>query len=858
MAMTNHSGKCQDLNGRVALLLGLTLVTALIPALSAQTAPTLGVAQSFAVLGGSAVTNTGATVITGDLGVSPGTSITGFPPGIVNGTIHQTDAVAAQAQADSLTAYNSLAGQACSPSNNLTGMDLGGKTLTAGVYCFSSSAQLTGTLTLDAQGNPNSVFIFQIGSTLTTASNSAIVMINSGVPCNVYFQIGSSATLGTGTQFLGNIFAYTSISVNTNATIEPGRAIALNGAVTLDSNVISVAACNSGSVEICVAASSTPGTYSFNVPSATPPQSTSVTVAAGSCSAPILVPSGTATITETLPNGTSLTGVYTSPSSALLVSSNLGAGTATVTVSPGGLTTVTFINGPTPTPGTGLVQVCKVAGAGVSTGTTFAFSVGGNSIPLLAAGPAPGGTCSAPVQVAAGTVSVEETTPANTAVAGVSTQPSASLLGSVVVVPSTVTLPGSTTATVTVNSGAQTIVTFIDTVPIPTPGMGFVQVCKVAGPGVTVGTTFAFTVAGNTIPALAAGAAPGGTCSAPVAVTAGSVAVAETVPTGTVLASVTTLPSAGLLVSSNLAAGTATVTVTSGGQTIVTFTDEVPVVLTTGFLQICKVAENGLLTGMNFTFDVAGTPLTVAAGAGPVGICSPVFAEPSGTVAITETLPADVLLKAVTTLPAAGLLVSSDLTTGTANVTVSAGVQTIATFTDGVAADVFQIGISTNLGQGNSYLNFTNTGAFGNLCVNVYAFDSQEEMISCCSCLVTPNGLNSLSAQQDLASNTLTPGVPGSLVIKLLASAPSNAGTCNAASPTVSTLEPGLLGWATSLHQNTGTGTYQTTENVFQNVGLSPSELAKLTSYCGFIKATGSGYGICKSCQTGGLGAVNK
>ena len=182
--------------------LALFLSTALCQTLSAQTAPTLGTAQSFAVLGASTVTNTGPSVITGNLGLSPLTSITGFPPGIVIGTIHQADAVATQAQADALTAYNSLAGQTCLPTNNLTGQDLGGLTLTAGVYCFSSSAGLTGTLTLDAQGNPNAVFIFQIGSTLITASNSSVKMINSGVPCNVFFQVRSSATLGTGTQFL--------------------------------------------------------------------------------------------------------------------------------------------------------------------------------------------------------------------------------------------------------------------------------------------------------------------------------------------------------------------------------------------------------------------------------------------------------------------------------------------------------------------------------------------------------------------------------------------------------------------------------------------------------------------------------
>ena len=206
-----------------------------------QTAPSLGTAQSFAVLGGSTVTNTGPSVITGDLGVSPGSAVTGFPPGsVVSGTIHAADAVALAAQGGVTTAYNSLAGQVCS--RDLTGQDLGGMTLTAGVYCFSSSAQLTGTLTLNAQGNANAVFIFQIGSTLTTASASSVVFINGGSVCNVFWQVGSSATLGTTTSFVGNILALTSITLTTGASVT-GRALARNGAVTLDSNIVSASPC---------------------------------------------------------------------------------------------------------------------------------------------------------------------------------------------------------------------------------------------------------------------------------------------------------------------------------------------------------------------------------------------------------------------------------------------------------------------------------------------------------------------------------------------------------------------------------------------------------------------------------------
>jgi hypothetical protein len=197
---------------------------------------TLGTAGSYAVLAGSTVTNTGPSVLDGNLGVSPGSAVTGFPPGIVNGTINKANGPAAQAQSDLTAAYIKAAGLAST--GTLTGQDLGGKTLTPGVYFFASSAQLTGTLTLNAQGNPNALFVFQIGSALTTASSSAVIFTNGLVDKNVFWQVGSSATLGTGTAFAGNILALTSITVNNGASIGCGSALARNGAVTLNNNVI--------------------------------------------------------------------------------------------------------------------------------------------------------------------------------------------------------------------------------------------------------------------------------------------------------------------------------------------------------------------------------------------------------------------------------------------------------------------------------------------------------------------------------------------------------------------------------------------------------------------------------------------
>jgi hypothetical protein len=198
----------------------------------AATQPRLGRALNFTVLAGSTITNTGPSVITGNLGLSPGSAVTGFPPGSVTGVKHIHDAVALQAKNGLITAYTDAA--RAPTTSNLTGKNLGGKNLIPGVYTFSSSAQLTGSLTLSGNG----VFIFRIGSTLTTASNSVVLLRNGAQACAVYWQVGSSATLGSATQFQGNLMALTSITMVTGANILKGRALARNGALTLDSNRI--------------------------------------------------------------------------------------------------------------------------------------------------------------------------------------------------------------------------------------------------------------------------------------------------------------------------------------------------------------------------------------------------------------------------------------------------------------------------------------------------------------------------------------------------------------------------------------------------------------------------------------------
>ena len=208
---------------------------------SAAHAPVeLGTADSFAVLAGSTVTNTGPSTIAGDLGLSPGSSVTGFPPGTVTGgTQHVSDDVAIQAKADLTTAYNDAAGRAVT---GTVSADLGGQTFVDGTYFQATDMALTGTVTLDAQNNPNAVFIFQAADTLTIASGGTVALINGASPCNVFWQVGSSATLGTNADFVGTVIALTSITVNTGATVQ-GRLLARNGAVTLDNNVITAPDC---------------------------------------------------------------------------------------------------------------------------------------------------------------------------------------------------------------------------------------------------------------------------------------------------------------------------------------------------------------------------------------------------------------------------------------------------------------------------------------------------------------------------------------------------------------------------------------------------------------------------------------
>lgn len=233
----------KKINSKFALqLFAASIVLGLAGFLAVQAATTinLGAATSHAILAGSAITNTGSTVINGDVGLMPGTAITGFPAGVINGVQNIANPLALLAKTDLTTAYNNAAGQL--PVVTVP-TELGGTTRTAGVYnSVDGTFGITGTLTLDAQNDPSAVFIFKTASTLITGGSSKVSLTNGAQACNVFWQVGSSATLGTNSIFKGNILALTSATLTTGANVE-GRVLAQTGAVALDTNNVTLATC---------------------------------------------------------------------------------------------------------------------------------------------------------------------------------------------------------------------------------------------------------------------------------------------------------------------------------------------------------------------------------------------------------------------------------------------------------------------------------------------------------------------------------------------------------------------------------------------------------------------------------------
>ena len=307
-------------------------------------------------------------------------------------------------------------------------------------------------------------------------------------------------------------------------------------------------------------------------------------------------------------------------------------------------------------PNTGLLQVCKAAGADIAVGTNFTFTVAGTTF-NVPAGPAPGGLCSSSLVEPAGPVVVLETLPSGTTLTERQHHPLGSLVSSNLAAGS---------ATVTVNGGGQTFATFLDSVIPVFPSTGFLQICKIAGAGVAVGTPFTFSVAGNSITVLA-GPAPGGSCSAPLVMPAGAALITETPPPGTALSSVSALPG-GSLVSSNLAAGTATVTVNAGGQTIATFLNAIVPDAPLGTLEVCKLSGAGVAAGMSFSFSAGGTPITVAAGSCVSAATFPVGAS----IMVAETPSAGTTVAAISVLPP-DRQGAVDLSRGEVTVTIGTG-----------------------------------------------------------------------------------------------------------------------------------------------------------------------------------------
>jgi type VI secretion system secreted protein VgrG len=297
----------------------------------AATTVNLGTAASYAVLAGSTITNTGPSVIAGDIGLSPGTAITGFPPGKQSsGVTHAADAAALSAKNDLTSAYLVAAAQV--PFVTVAG-DLGGQTLVPGVYKSASSLSLTGALTLNGGGNADAVFIFQAGSTFVGASGSRIVLENGAQACHVFWRVGSSATLGTASQFTGTILALTSITLNTGALVS-GRVLAQNGAVTLDDNVITAPACQAAAVGTTSTTSASGATSTTTSPTSpvtttthrtTTTRKTTTTTAKGSTTSTI---AGSVTTTST---GATASTTTTSP-----VTTTTAAPTTTTTVIPTG------------------------------------------------------------------------------------------------------------------------------------------------------------------------------------------------------------------------------------------------------------------------------------------------------------------------------------------------------------------------------------------------------------------------------------------------------------------------------------------------------------------------------------------
>jgi|GEM_PF-5090595 len=647
--------------------------------------PDLGAAIHFAVLSQAGLTNTGDTQVTGDVGVSSGATVTGLPPEAVRGKIWAGDAVAqgqraseseaqspgtsnqletndpdvlAQARHDLASAYKAIAAL---PSTELDSAELSGRTLTPGVYSVPSGAQLTAQLTLDAQDDPSALFIFKVEGTLTTEEGSNIALINGAQASNVFFQVSESADLGANSEFNGNLLARDSVTMQPGGRLT-GRVLALEGKVMMSRVIIIVPA---GFLQICKAADSSggevTGTFVFTCGS-----QVIARVTPGFCSFPILVPAGNITIHEELLGGfrpVSVTAnTLPAPGQNRLVGTNLAAGLATVTVVMGNIsneTVVTFTNRKVEERGT--LKICKLGASTAVTGS-FSFSFG------------PMGGSTSTVSIPVNECFIDGTFPVGTVV-NLTETARAGFEVSDILVSDNRAVPGSRnlsarSISATIGSGVTEVI-FVNR-PV-TPSTGFLQVCKNGTISADSGP-FTFSVAGQTFSVLP------GFCTPAIELPVGNVTITETARDGFTLANVMAgtfpLPGENRLVSTNLAAGTATVTVAPGGvsnETIAVFTNR-KVEAERGTLKICKLGASSAVTGsFSFSFGpMGGSTSTVSI---PVNECFIDGTFPVGTVInLTETARAgfevsDILVSDNRAVPG-----SRNLTARSISVTIGSGV----------------------------------------------------------------------------------------------------------------------------------------------------------------------------------------
>lgn len=661
----------------LALIAG-TLVPTMSPSKGVHAYPTplpvdLGSAAAFGVLGGATVTNTGPTIVTGDLGVSPGSAVTGFPPGTVTGTIHAGDPVADQAQADALLAYNDAASRA--PDANLSGQDLGGQTLAPGVYRFDTSAGLTGVLTLDGQGDPNAGFIFQVGSALTTASSSRVALINGATTCNVIWQLGSSGTLGTNSSFAGTILAAASVTATTSANVY-GRLLARVGAVTVESNAVT---------PTCA--------------SALPQSSVSKTVSPSTRPAPGGNFTYTVTVTNDGPDPTTLTALTDSIYGDLNGQGSCATGGL---LAPGQSYACAFVQSFTGVAGdteTDTVTSVTTDASGIpssasddATISLTAPSVRVDKTASPTSRPAPGGSFQFSVRVTNTSPNPATLTSLLDDVYGDLNGSGSCTTGGIVASQSTYTCAfdgtfngpagaretDTVTATLTdVNGNAASASDSATVFIAPT---GVLEICKVAsnvnGP-VTGNYRFRFLGRVVTVPV--------GACTGPLTVPAGEITVDELDDgQGAVMVGCTTRP-VDRLVSCRPSARRAVVRVLAGdvaNETILTITNRVPAAVATGAIKVCKIAGPGVVIGTEFTFTVGTKTVVVEAGpADQGGYCKIVGGFVRGSeVRVVERARTGTTVTKLTVAPSSRR-VATNRSTRTARVTVGSGA-TVVSFTN--------------------------------------------------------------------------------------------------------------------------------------------------------------------------------